>query len=84
MRLPLLFSKRKNIFRPKSRDVSSANLSGFNLQAVLLSVTWEQFEAGMLPVLLNPATPAALSLRTHGLWTIFPPPRIPWLIKEAQ
>lgn len=31
--LPLLVSRRKCIFHPKSGDVSSANLSGFNLGA---------------------------------------------------
>lgn len=78
----MLFSKRTNIFHPRSRDVGSANLSGSNLQAELLSVTWEQFAVGTLSVLLNHVTLAARGPRTHGLWTIFPPRRIHGLIKR--
>lgn len=63
-----MFSKRKNIFHPESRDVSSANPSGFNLQAVLLSVTWEQLVTGTFPALASKSCDAgSAEPQTHGL-----------------
>lgn len=48
---------KTQFFHLKGQNVSAADLSGFNLQALLLSVPCEHFSAGMVPALLGHAVP---------------------------
>lgn len=48
---------KTQFFHPKGQNVSAADLSGFNLQALLLSAPCEHFSAGTVPVLLGHAVP---------------------------